>query len=76
VQVDEGAEGEVVEVLINRRAPLRLGYVMVKNRSQRDVDQGIRLQQVPPSRTHSTLLTDTQHAVRNVLLRIRSRMCL
>lgn len=44
--MDEGGEGEVVEVLTNRRAPLRLGYVMVKNRSQRDVDQGVKLQQV------------------------------
>lgn len=70
--MDEGAEGEVVEVLVNRRAPLRLGYVMVKNRSQRDVDQGIKLQQVhsshtAPSQTHILLCG---------MLRIKFRMCL
>lgn len=35
--IDEGAENEVAMVLTNRRKPLNLGYVMLKNRSQREV---------------------------------------
>eukprot|EP00633_Aureoumbra_lagunensis_P004582 CAMPEP_0197307348 /NCGR_PEP_ID=MMETSP0891-20130614/4966_1 /TAXON_ID=44058 ORGANISM="Aureoumbra lagunensis, Strain CCMP1510" /NCGR_SAMPLE_ID=MMETSP0891 /ASSEMBLY_ACC=CAM_ASM_000534 /LENGTH=884 /DNA_ID=CAMNT_0042790601 /DNA_START=38 /DNA_END=2692 /DNA_ORIENTATION=- len=36
--IDQGAENEVCEVLANRRKPLRLGYHMVKCRSQRELD--------------------------------------
>ena len=39
--VGPGSEGEVLAVLRNERKPLRLGYVMVKCRSQRDLDRGI-----------------------------------
>jgi len=39
--VGAGNEGEVVAVVKNVRKPLRLGYVMVKNRSQQDVDNGV-----------------------------------
>lgn len=35
--IDDGAENEVAEVLSNRRKPLSLGYIMLKNRSQREV---------------------------------------
>lgn len=43
--VDEGAEREVAAVLSNKRKPLKLGYVMVKNRSQREVEECISVQQ-------------------------------
>lgn len=39
--VDEGAENEVAMVLTNRRKPLNLGYVMLKNRSQREVAERV-----------------------------------
>lgn len=39
--VDLGAENEVSMVLLNKRKPLKLGYVMIKNRSQREVEQNI-----------------------------------
>lgn len=35
--IDDGAEAEVAAVLDNHRKPLNLGYVMLKNRSQREV---------------------------------------
>ncbi len=35
--IDDGGEAEVAAVLANRRKPLSLGYVMLKNRSQREV---------------------------------------
>lgn len=38
--IDEGAEDEVKTVLANKRKPLRLGYAMVKCRSQRELDEG------------------------------------
>lgn len=39
--VGEGAEDEVVAVLKNQRKPLKLGYVMVKNRSAKEHRDGI-----------------------------------
>lgn len=39
--VDPGAEGEVIAVLTNQRKPLTLGYVMLRNRNQREVAEGI-----------------------------------
>lgn len=39
--VDRGAEDEVVKVLTNQRKPLTLGYVMVRNRSQMEVNENI-----------------------------------
>lgn len=44
--VDEGSEKEMVQVLKNIKAPLKLGYVMVKNRSQKSLDQDSSLAQV------------------------------
>ncbi|KAJ1460259.1 P-loop containing nucleoside triphosphate hydrolase protein [Pelagophyceae sp. CCMP2097] len=41
--VDEGAEDEVASVLSNRRKPLRLGYAMVRCRTQRQLDSNISL---------------------------------
>lgn len=38
--VGPGNEDEAAAVLKNVRKPLKLGYVMVKCRSQRDIDQG------------------------------------
>lgn len=38
--IGPGNEEEAVAVLKNVRKPLKLGYVMVKCRSQRDIDQG------------------------------------
>lgn len=43
--IDDGAEREVAAVLSNRRKPLKLGYVMVKNRSQREVEQNVSAQE-------------------------------
>lgn len=39
--IDEGAEPEVISVLTNKRKPLKLGYVMLRNRSQREVAECI-----------------------------------
>ncbi|KAH8097579.1 hypothetical protein JL720_472 [Aureococcus anophagefferens] len=41
--VDDGAEDEVKECLMNRRKPLRLGFAMVKCRTQRELDGRISL---------------------------------
>lgn len=38
--IGPGNEDEAAAVLKNIRKPLKLGYVMVKCRSQRDIDQG------------------------------------
>lgn len=43
--IDQGAEMEVAAVLENRRKPLKLGYVMVKNRSQKEVEEHISVQE-------------------------------
>lgn len=43
--IDQGAETEVAAVLSNKRKPLKLGYVMVKNRSQREVESNISVKQ-------------------------------
>eukprot|EP00177_Eucheuma_denticulatum_P001220 GFKZ01002199.1.p1 GENE.GFKZ01002199.1~~GFKZ01002199.1.p1 ORF type:complete len:531 (+),score=82.76 GFKZ01002199.1:810-2402(+) len=42
--IDDGAENEVAAVLTNKRKPLKLGYVMVKNRSQREVEENVSTQ--------------------------------
>lgn len=42
--IDDGAEEEVGVVLSNKRKPLKLGYVMVKNRSQREVEGHVSVQ--------------------------------
>ncbi len=39
--IDAGAEQEIVAVVNNVRKPLALGYVMVKNRSQKDINDKI-----------------------------------
>ena len=41
--VDKGAEEEVMAVLQGHRKPLRLGYIMVKNRSQEQINAGLTL---------------------------------
>lgn len=38
--IGPGNEDEAAAVLKNVRKPLKLGYVMVKCRSQRDIEQG------------------------------------
>jgi interferon-induced GTP-binding protein Mx1 len=38
--VDVGAESEVMSVLQNLRKPLKLGYIMVKNRNHQEVERG------------------------------------
>ena len=44
--IDDGAENEVAQVLLNKRKPLNLGYVMVKNRSQREIIENISISEV------------------------------
>lgn len=39
--IGPGAEDEVIEVVNNRRKPLALGYTMLKNRSQKDIKDGV-----------------------------------
>uniref|UniRef100_A0A6V2RT65 Dynamin-type G domain-containing protein n=1 Tax=Heterosigma akashiwo TaxID=2829 RepID=A0A6V2RT65_HETAK len=39
--IGPGSEAEVAAVLTNQRKPLKLGYVMVKNRSQADITAGL-----------------------------------
>ena len=43
--VDAGAESEVIAVLDNITKPLHHGYVMLKNRAQKDLDSGMTLTQ-------------------------------
>jgi len=42
--VDSGAESEVIAVLANRKKPLKHGYVMLKNRSQKDLTDGMSIE--------------------------------
>ena len=44
--IGPGNEEEVVAVLRNIRKPLKLGFVMVKNRSQAQVEEGLSCQTV------------------------------
>ena len=39
----QGAEKSVIETLQNRTKPLKLGYIMVKNRSEKDIQGGVSL---------------------------------
>ena len=39
--IGAGGEDEIVEVVNNRRKPLALGYTMLKNRSQKDIKDGV-----------------------------------
>ena len=41
--IGEGAEQEKVDTLLNLNKPLKLGYIMVKNRSQKQIDEGVTL---------------------------------
>ena len=41
--IGEGNEEEVLQVVQGLRKPLKLGYLMVKNRSQKQIDDGITL---------------------------------
>ncbi|KAJ1495567.1 P-loop containing nucleoside triphosphate hydrolase protein [Baffinella frigidus] len=41
--IDEGAEKDVVETLKNAKKPLELGYIMVKNRSPKQIEDGVSL---------------------------------
>ncbi|UJR37440.1 hypothetical protein I4U23_030143 [Adineta vaga] len=41
--VDRGVEQKLLEVFENKRIPLKLGYLMVKCRSQEDIDNNIEL---------------------------------
>jgi len=41
--VDRGAEQKLLEVFENKRIPLKLGYLMVKCRTQEDIDNNIEL---------------------------------
>lgn len=50
--IGPGNEEEAAAVLKNVRKPLKLGYVMVKCRSQRDIDQGVLLE--VPIRAYTT----------------------
>jgi interferon-induced GTP-binding protein Mx1 len=42
--VDQGAEEEILHIVRNTRKPLRLGYVMVKNRNQAELKSALSLQ--------------------------------
>ena len=39
----QGAEKDVVDTLKNSKKPLELGYIMVKNRSPREIEDGLSL---------------------------------
>jgi interferon-induced GTP-binding protein Mx1 len=41
--IGEGNEEEVLQVVQGLRKPLKLGYLMVKNRSQKQIDEGLTL---------------------------------
>ncbi|KAJ1474882.1 P-loop containing nucleoside triphosphate hydrolase protein [Baffinella frigidus] len=41
--IAEGEELDVVDTLRNRKAPLELGYIMVKNRSPKEIEAGVSL---------------------------------
>lgn len=50
--IDDGAEREVAAVLSNKRKPLKLGYIMVKNRSQREVEENMPVQVARKNEEH------------------------
>lgn len=39
--IGPGNESEALEVLLNKRKPLKLGYIMVKNNSQKQLNEGL-----------------------------------
>ena len=41
--VDRGGEQKLLEVFDNKRIPLKLGYLMVKCRTQEDINNNIEL---------------------------------
>ena len=41
--IGEGVEHEKVETLLNKKKPPKLGYIMVKNRSQKKIDDSVNL---------------------------------
>jgi interferon-induced GTP-binding protein Mx len=50
--INPGAEQEAVQVLLNKIKPLKLGYIMVKNRSQRDINDGQTIAQAAAAEAH------------------------
>jgi interferon-induced GTP-binding protein Mx len=50
--INPGAEQEAVAVLLNKTKPLKLGYIMVKNRSQRDINDGQTIEQAAAAERH------------------------
>ena len=49
--IDKGAEAEVISVLRGIRKPLKLGYTILKNRSQQQIDKGISLAEAKAEET-------------------------
>ena len=49
--IDEGGEDEVVDVLRNITKPLKLGYIMVKNRSNAQLREGVPLKDATDEET-------------------------
>jgi len=41
--IDEGAEGSVLEILLNRKKPLKLGYHAVKCRGQKELNEKVSI---------------------------------
>lgn len=53
--VDRGAEQKLLEVFENKRIPLKHGYLMVKCRSQEDIDNNIDLSKSIGTKKISTM---------------------
>ena len=77
--IGEGNEEEVLQVVQGLRKPLKLGYLMVKNRSQKQIDDGIMLmdarnQEMSFFRTHQHFSTvnASYFGVENLMSRLTS----
>lgn len=57
--IGPGAEDEVIEVVHNRRKPLALGYTMMKNRSQKDIKDGISTAKARYAHLNRTVLCNS-----------------
>ena len=77
--IGEGNEEEVLQVVQGLRKPLKLGYLMVKNRSQKQIDEGITLMEARDfevsffrDHTHFGSIDPSFFGVQNLMSRLTS----
>lgn len=77
--IGEGSEREVLNVLQGIRKPLKLGYLMVKNRSQKQIDEGLTLAEARglektyfKSHEHFGIVHTSYFGIENLMSRLTS----